>query len=148
MIKTLRNVSLGTIGLVALAFFASGCALLAAPGVEGATSLAGTAGTTATGYLSTQSIRELNTANVEFIRAQANLQKAQASELRNKREDLESERAATAGILREMALQRNDPTLSELAIWVEAGGDPDYAMHYALEGATKTAASKSTNEKL
>jgi hypothetical protein len=147
MNKTLRNVSLGTIGLIALAVTASGCALLAAPGVEGATSLAGTAGTTATGYLSTQSMRELNNANVEFIHAQANLQTTQAAELRNKRGDLESERAATSGILREMALQRNDPTLSELAIWVEAGGDPDYAMHYALEGATKTA-SKSTNEKL
>jgi hypothetical protein len=76
---------------------------------------------------------------IMFIHAQANLQTTQAIELRNKRRDLESERAATAGILREMALQRNAPTLSELAIWVEAGGDPDYAMHYALQGATKTA---------
>ena len=29
-------------------------------------------------------------------------------------------------------LARNDPTFANLAIWVEAGGDPDYAMKYIL----------------
>ena len=124
--------------LVALGLMVSGCAALAAPGVEGAASLAGTAGTTATGYISTQSSRELNSANVEFIRAQAQLQKMQADELLVKREQIESERAATVGILRDMAVAREDPTLADLALWVQAGGDPDYAMHYALQGPGKT----------
>ncbi len=130
--------SVRILALVALGFMVSGCAALAAPGVEGAASLAGTAGTTATGYISTQSSRELNSANVDFIRAQAQLEKMQADELLVKREQIESERAATVGILRDMAIAREDPTLADLALWVQAGGDPDYAMHYALQGPGKT----------
>jgi hypothetical protein len=140
MRHTRQCVLVRIIASVALGSLVSGCALLAAPGVEGAASLAGTAGTTATGYMSTQSSRELNAANVELVRAQAELQKMQAEELRAKREQLEGERAATVGILREMALAREDPTLDDLALWVQAGGDPDYAMHYALQGPVKSPA--------
>jgi hypothetical protein len=128
------------IGLLVLAFVVSGCAALAAPGIEGAASLAGMAGNSATGYMSTHSSIELNAANVELVRAQAQMQKVQADDLRSKREELESERAATVGILREMAIAREDPTLADVALWVQAGGDPDYAMHYALQGPPKTIA--------
>ncbi len=128
------------IGLVVLAFVVSGCAALAAPGIEGAASLAGMAGNSATGYMSTHSSIELNAANVELVRAQAQMQKVQADDLRSKHEQLESERAATVGILREMAVAREDPTLADVALWVQAGGDPDYAMHYALQGPPKTIA--------
>jgi hypothetical protein len=128
------------IGLLVLAFMVSGCALLAAPGIEGAASLAGMAGNSATGYMSTHSSIELNAANVELVKAQAQMQKVQADDLRNKREELEDERAATVGILREMAIAREDPTLADVALWVQAGGDPDYAMHYALQGPHKTIA--------
>ena len=128
------------IGLLVLAFVVSGCAALAAPGIEGAASLAGMAGNSATGYMSTHSSIELNAANVELVRAQAQMQKVQADDLRSKREQLESERAATVGILREMAIAREDPTLADVALWVQAGGDPDYAMHYALQGPPKTIA--------
>ena len=128
------------IGLVVLAFVVSGCALLAAPGIEGAASLAGMAGNSATGYMSTHSSIELNAANVELVKAQAQMQKVQADDLRSKREELEDERAATVGILREMAIAREDPTLADVALWVQAGGDPDYAMHYALQGPPKTIA--------
>ena len=128
------------IGLLVLAFMVSGCALLAAPGIEGAASLAGMAGNSATGYMSTHSSIELNAANVELVKAQAQMQKVQADDLRNKREELEDERAATVGILREMAIVREDPTLADVALWVQAGGDPDYAMHYALQGPPKTIA--------
>jgi hypothetical protein len=131
---------LKTIGLVVLAFMVSGCALLAAPGIEGAASLAGMAGNSATGYMSTHSSIELNAANVELVKAQAQMQKVQADDLRSKREELEDERAATVGILREMAIVREDPTLADVALWVQAGGDPDYAMHYALQGPPKTIA--------
>ena len=89
------------IGLLVLAFVMSGCAALAAPGIEGAASLAGMAGNSATGYMSTHSSIELNAANVELVKAQAQMQKVQADDLRNKREELEDERAATVGILRE-----------------------------------------------
>ncbi len=128
------------IGLLVLAFVVSGCALLAAPGIEGAASLAGMAGNSATGYMSTHSSIELNAVNVELVRAQAQMQKLQADDLRSKREELEDERAATVGILREMAIAREDPTLADVALWVQAGGDPDYAMHYALQGPPKTIA--------
>ena len=128
------------IGLLVLAFVVSGCAALAAPGIEGAASLAGMAGNSATGYMSTHSSVELNAANVELVHAQAQMQKVQADDLRSKREQLESERAATVGILREMAIAREDPTLADVALWVQAGGDPDYAMHYALQGPPKTIA--------
>ena len=128
------------IGLLVLAFVVSGCALLAAPGIEGAASLAGMAGNSATGYMSTHSSIELNAANVELVKAQAQMQKVQADDLRSKREELEDERAATVGILREMAIVREDPTLADVALWVQAGGDPDYAMHYALQGPPKTIA--------
>jgi hypothetical protein len=128
------------IGLLVLAFMVSGCALLAAPGIEGAASLAGIAGNSATGYMSTHSSIELNAANVELVKAQAQMQKVQADDLRSKREELEDERAATVGILREMAIAREDPTLADVALWVQAGGDPDYAMHYALQGPPKTIA--------
>ena len=128
------------IGLLVLAFVLSGCAALAAPGIEGAASLAGMAGNSATGYMSTHSSIELNAANVELVRAQAQMQKVQADDLRSKREQLENERAATVGILREMAIAREDPTLADVALWVQAGGDPDYAMHYALQGPPKTIA--------
>jgi hypothetical protein len=128
------------IGLLVLAFVVSGCAALAAPGIEGAASLAGMAGNSATGYMSTHSSIELNAANVELVRAQAQMQKVQADDLRSKREELENERAATVGILREMAIAREDPTLADVALWVQAGGDPDYAMHYALQGPPKTIA--------
>jgi len=98
------------------------------------------AGNSATGYMSTHSSIELNAANVELVRAQAQMQKVQADDLRSKREELESERAATVGILREMAIAREDPTLADVALWVQAGGDPDYAMHYALQRPPKTIA--------
>jgi hypothetical protein len=39
-----------------------------------------------------------------------------------------------------MAIAREDPTLADVALWVQAGGDPDYAMHYALQGPPKTIA--------
>ena len=138
MCQTRQVVSVRISALIALAFVVSGCAALAAPGIEGAASLAGTAGSTATGYISTQSSRELNAANVELICAQAQMQKTQAEELTIKREEIEDERAATVGVLREMAITREDLTLADLAVWVQAGGDPDYAMHYALQGPAKT----------
>ncbi len=116
---------------------------LASPAVEGLSSLTGTAGSTTTGYFASQSQIDLNNANIEQIKAQAQLTQAQAETLRAKQDQLDSERAATVGILRDTANARNDPTLANLAIWVEAGGDPDYAMKYLLTP-PKTADPKAT----
>jgi hypothetical protein len=112
--------------------FAAAAAPLASPALAGATSVAGTAGSTATGYFASQSQIDLNNANIAMIEAQTRLMKAQAEDLRAKRRQLISERAATVGILRDTALARNDPRLANLAIWVAAGGDPNYAFKYML----------------
>ena len=106
---------------------------LASPALEGASSVAGTAGSTATGYFSSQSQIDLNNASIDLIKAQARLMKAQTEDLRAKRRQIDSERAATVGILRDTAQARGDPTLANLAIWVAAGGDPAYAFKYMLK---------------
>lgn len=110
----------------------AGCAAAAAPGVEEMTTMAGTAFPAATGILATRSSMELNAANIDYIRAQAALLRDQSEELKLNRMRLQTERAATVGILRFMAGQRRDPIIADLALWVEAGGDPDFAMKYAL----------------
>ncbi len=139
MCQTRRCVSV-RITLIALAFVVSGCAALGTWNRR--RSLAGRHGRLFRYrlHVSTHSSIELNAANVELVRAQAQMQKAQADELSIKREELENERAATVGILREMSIAREDPTLADVALWVQAGGDPDYAMHYALQGPPKTTA--------
>lgn len=129
----MRRIS--TIWLLLALPLIEGCfaaAPLASPAVEGLSSLTGTAGSTTTGYFASQSQIDLNKANIEQIKAQAQLTQEQAEDLRAKRHQLDSERAATVGILRDAANARNDPTLADLAIWVEAGGDPNYAMKYML----------------
>ncbi|MFZ0660752.1 MAG: hypothetical protein WAM05_18675 [Candidatus Binataceae bacterium] len=127
---------IATISFVLVLPLIQGCfaaaAPLASPAVEGLSSLTGTAGSTTTGYFASQSQIDLNKANIEQLKAQAQLTQAQTEDLRVKRDQLDSERAATVGILRDAARARNDPTLADLAIWVEAGGDPDYAMKYLL----------------
>ena len=119
-----------------MGLFLSGCfaalPLVAAPAVEGATSMAGTAGSTASGVTGTQSMVELNNANIEYIKAQTHLLDAQTRTEDEKRTSMLSERATTVGILRDTAKARHDPMLETLAMWVEEGGDPDYAMKYML----------------
>ncbi|HUY37695.1 MAG TPA: hypothetical protein VMV13_02640 [Candidatus Binataceae bacterium] len=105
---------------------------LASPAVEGISSLTGTAGSTTTGYFTSQSQIDLNKANIAQLKAQAELTRAQAAALRDRQCQLDGERATTVGILRDTADARNDPTLDNLAMWVAAGGDPDYAMKYML----------------
>jgi len=56
----------------------------------------------------------------------------QALDLQVKREQLKEERPVTVGILRDMAVAQHQPLFADLAQWVAAGGDPNYAMNYAL----------------
>jgi hypothetical protein len=74
---------------------------------------------------------------VELVRSQTQLHKMQAEELRIKREEIERERAATVGILRAGNHQRGSHALGSGAV-CKGSGDPDYVMHYALQGQTKT----------
>ncbi len=84
------------------------------------------------GYMTARSTIELNHANVQLSRAQALLTTQQAIDIEVKREELKKERATTVGILRDMAAAGRQPLFDDLAQWVAAGGDPDYAMKYAL----------------
>ncbi len=56
----------------------------------------------------------------------------QAIEVQVKREELKQERPVTVGILRDIASAEHQPLFADLAQWVAAGGDPNYAMNYAL----------------
>ncbi|MGB6554979.1 MAG: hypothetical protein WBE78_15930, partial [Candidatus Binataceae bacterium] len=98
---------IATISFVLVLPLIQGCfaaaAPLASPAVEGLSSLTGAAGSTTTGYFASQSQIDLNKANIEQLKAQAQLTQAQTEDLRVKRDQLDSERAATVGILRDAA---------------------------------------------
>ncbi len=123
----------GALFLLALSMCGCAAGLVASPAAEGMSSLAGTAGTTATGYLSTRSTVELNDANLQLVKLQAAALKAQARDDERKRRLEMTERAVTVGILRDWASARHDATLYDLAMWVEAGGDSQFAMKYLLD---------------
>jgi hypothetical protein len=128
------------------AFLLSGCFAagpLAAPAFESASTVAGTAGSTATGYLATESTKQLNSANIELVHAQAAMLRAQERDLARKRQQIANERATVVGILRDRAISEDDYKFADLAMWVNAGGDPQFAMKYLLdhEGGSKTTAS-------
>ena len=84
------------------------------------------------GFMTARSTVELNRANEHLSRVQAQLDIQQANDLQVKREQLKAERPATVGILRDLALAKHQPLLADLALWVAADGDPNYAMNYAL----------------
>jgi hypothetical protein len=106
-----------------------GCAaLMPMPDVSGLAE----PGNVLNGYITAESTVELNRANEQLSRAQAQLVMQQAIEVQVKREELKQERPATIGILRDMASAEHQPLFADLAQWVAAGGDPNYAMNYAL----------------
>ncbi len=84
------------------------------------------------GYITAKSTVQLNRANEQLAHAQAQLTAQQAIDIEQKREQLKEERPATVGILRDMAAAEHQPIFDDLAQWVAAGGDPNYAMNYAL----------------
>jgi hypothetical protein len=119
--------------LLALCMWGCAAGLVSLPAAEDVSSLAGTVGTTATGYFSTWSTANLNEANLQLVKLQAAALRTQAREMERKRRLEIKERAVTVGILRDWASARHDPTLSDLAMWVEAGGDSQFAMKYLLD---------------
>jgi hypothetical protein len=89
-------------------------------------------GDVVTGLMALRSTKELNHANGQLAKAQAQLTMQQAIDLKIKRDKLKEERPTTVGILEDMAQAENQPILDDLALWVAAGGDPNYALNYAL----------------
>jgi hypothetical protein len=122
----------GSLFFLALCMWGCAAALVSSPAAEDLSSLAGTVGTTATGYFSTWSSVDLNKANLQLVKLQAAALRTQAREIERKRRLELKERAVTVGILRDWACARHDPTLYDLALWVEAGGDSQFAMKYLL----------------
>jgi hypothetical protein len=120
--------------LVSLAFVLlfSGCALLAAPGVEEAGSLAGVAVPGASGVLGTESTVAVNHSWIRANNVQANYSEAELINLQKAQRNAERSRAATVGMLESLAKSDDDPEIADLVIWVKQGGDPQYALGTAL----------------
>jgi hypothetical protein len=110
----------------------SGCALLAAPGVEEAGSLAGVAVPGASGMLGTESTVAVNNSWIHANNVQAKYSEAELASLQTQRVNNKRSRAATVGMLESLAKSDNDPEIADLAIWVKQGGDPQYALGAAL----------------
>ncbi len=87
---------------------------------------------TASGFATMNSSSKVNDANAELARANARLVENQAFDLEKNRDRVTRERPVVARMLYQMAGRENDPVLTDLARWVEAGGDPDYAFKYML----------------
>ncbi len=117
---------------LALALLMNGCALLAAPAVEEAGSLAGVAVPGASGALGTESTVAVNQSSIKANDIQANYTQQEIKNLERASANAKRERAATEGILQSMAKANNDPEIADLAIWVGRGGDPQYALNSAI----------------
>jgi hypothetical protein len=60
------------------------------------------------------------------------LTRQQASDLNTRQDQVERERPVVVRILNSAADSEHDPMLKNVALWVAAGGDPDYAFRYWL----------------
>jgi hypothetical protein len=122
--------------LLSSGFLVNGCALLAAPAVGELGSVGSAAGSTGSGIsglLSAESTKKVNNSWVNNNDAQASYYHQQTmSDSRDYRQEM-NQRAASVGILESMARLDKDPQIADLATWVKAGGDPKFALNYALE---------------
>ncbi len=133
--------------LVLLAVMLNGCALLGAPIVEeGGTlvEMAGSGASGVSGVMGTESTVDVNSSWIDNNKMQTRYMYAQLEAMRRKRDAERSKRAASVGILREMAASNHDPRLADLAQWVNAGGDPQFALNYALSRARDDAVRRQT----
>ena len=118
--------------VLSLAVWVAGCSAAGQAAVESVGSLASSFGSAATGYQTAQSTKKLNEANVQVALANAALTHQQASELNLKQNQVEHERPVVVRILNKTAESEHDPMLQSVAMWVAAGGDPDYAFKFWL----------------
>jgi hypothetical protein len=133
-IPALRTAT-GLIFLLGAALLASGCALLAAPAVSEVGSVGAAAGSTGSGisgFLGVESTEQVNNSWIKNNDAQALYYRQQTlSAARHESQEMK-QRAASVGILKSMATLDEDPQIADLATWVQAGGDPKFALSYAL----------------
>jgi hypothetical protein len=115
-----------------LAVWVAGCSAAGQAAVESVGTLASSVGSAATGYQTAQSTKKLNEANVQVALANAALTRQQAGELNLKQNQVEHERPVVVQILNSAAKSEHDPMLQRVALWVAAGGDPDYAFKFWL----------------
>ncbi|MGH7932531.1 MAG: hypothetical protein ACREQN_05120 [Candidatus Binataceae bacterium] len=87
---------------------------------------------TATGLRASESTAALNGAGAGLANAQARQISFELQDQEQQRQQINHERAVTAQLLDQMALEYDDPILTKVAFWVAAGGDPDFAFKYAL----------------
>ncbi len=117
--------------MAGVAVLSNGCALLAIPAVKETGSLVGPAGSGASSLAGTES----SAPDKSWIKnndAQAHYYREQALALSRQREQEAARRATSVGILKSMAALDRDPQMADLAKWVEAGGDPQFALRYGL----------------
>jgi hypothetical protein len=115
-----------------LAVWVAGCSAAGEAAVESVGSLASSVGSAATGYQAAQSTKKLNEANVQVALANAALTRQQASDLSLKQKQVAQERPVVVRILNKAAESEHDPMLQSVALWVAAGGDPDYGFKFWL----------------
>jgi len=118
--------------VLGLAVWVAGCSAAGQAAVESVGTLANSIGSAATGYQTAQSTKKLNEANIEVALASAALTRQQARDLNTKQNLVERERPVVVRILNSAADSEHDPRLENVALWVAAGGDPDYAFKYWL----------------
>ncbi|HUY20040.1 MAG TPA: hypothetical protein VMV15_12510 [Candidatus Binataceae bacterium] len=101
--------------------------------MQSASGLAGTIGSGITGFEGVGEQRQMDAAQVQLTLANAALVRIRTEDLRVKREQIKSQRAVVVSILRRDASAEHDPFLEDVALWVAAGGDPDYAFRYLIK---------------
>lgn len=122
----------GLLPLICLAITLSGCTAAGTAAMEGASGLAGTIGTGVSGFETAGTQKRVSDAQVQLTLANAALMRNQAADLAFKRIETERQRSVVAYIFRREATSERDPFLDDVALWVDSGGDPDYAFHYLM----------------
>ena len=118
--------------VLSLAVWVAGCSAAGEAAVQSVGTLASSFGSAASGYQTAQSTKKLNEANVQVALANAALTRQQASDLSLKQKQMEQERPVVVRILNKAAESEHDPMLQSVALWVAAGGDPDYGFKFWL----------------
>ncbi len=125
--------SLAAALMIALtAVLLNGCALFALPTLEAVGTTAGSAGSGISGVMGTESTLAVNKSWDRNNNEQAKYYRQQVEIASRQRQERLRQRSTAVGILNSMATLDGDPQIADLANWVKAGGDPKFALNYAL----------------
>jgi hypothetical protein len=119
-----------SLAMLGMALVVSGCTEAALTGASG---LATSVGSAVTGFESAGSQKRVNDAQVKLTLANAELVRNQALDLELQRDGTAAERPVVVHILSKAAVEEHDPFLNDIALWVAAGGDPNYAFRYLID---------------